>query len=70
MLPILPTSVGSGLIGAAVLGASLFSLTQAQADHGDGFVYNSAPKPWVVVGNGQTYTKFSHIGMVTVVGRL
>ncbi len=58
------------LIGAIVLGASFFGFSQAQADSGDGYVYSSAPKPWVVISNGQSYTKFSHNGNVTVVGRL
>ncbi len=60
----------SNLIGAAILGAAFMSVSQAQADTVAGFIYSSAPKPWVVLSNGQSYSKFNHKGMVSISGRL
>ncbi len=60
------------ILGASVLaiGLGAFGVNEAHADSGEAYINNSAPKPWVVLSNGQEYTKFDHIGMVTVAGKL
>lgn len=57
-------------LGAIILGGGILGFQPAYADSGHAYINNSAPKPWVVLSNGQEYTKFDHIGMVTVAGKL
>ena len=58
------------MFGAIILGSGILGFQPAYADTGHAYINNSAPKPWVVRSNGQEYTKFDHIGMVTVAGKL
>ena len=57
-----------GLI--SLVGMLSMSMSSFSADIGKARINNAAPKPWVVLSNGQSYTKFNHFGMVTVVGNL
>ena len=58
------------LAGAGYVAASLAISANAFADSGIGYVKDAAPKPWIVLSNGQEYTKLDHKGMLTILARL
>jgi hypothetical protein len=64
-------NIKTRILGAiSLLGLCSLIPLSSYADFGIAHITNYSPKPWVVLSNGQSYTKFNHLGMVTVVGRL
>lgn len=58
------------LAGVSFIAASLAMSADAFADTGIGYVYNASPQPWIVLSNGQQYTKLDHNGLLSVLARL
>ena len=58
------------VLGAAILAASALGINSAHADTGTGYLTSAAPVPWIVNSNGQNYTQFKTMGMVSINGKL